>query len=253
MGTDSVHGGAPRPQERDLERSSGTSARKVGRPTSRSRCEDDLRTRLAEKEILLREVQHRVKNDVAVLGAYLSLQADRLPEDSYERRTLLEARNRVEGLSRLYDRLSRAQDFGVLPGGEYLEELVEELRCLVPDPERVDIRTELEEIPLESRKLYPLGMAVNELVVNAIKHAFPDNRTGVVRVILRRDKDGSVLAGVEDDGVGLPKGTDIRQGLGRVLVPALAAQIGGVVEEFVPPGGSYAVRIRIPQGQGLRA
>lgn len=220
---------------------------------SKSRCEDDLRTRLAEKETLLREVHHRVKNDIAVLSAYLSLQANRLPDHSFERRTLLEARGRVEGMSRLYDRMSRAGDYGAVSAGAYLTELVEELRCLDPDPGRVEIRAELEDILLDSRKLFPLGMAVNELVVNAIKHAFPDGRKGTVRVILRLEADGAVTAGVEDDGVGMPRESDLREGLGRTLVPALASQIGGTLEELVPAGGGSAFRIRLPKGQGFRA
>jgi two-component sensor histidine kinase len=218
-----------------------------------SRCEDDLRTRLAEKEILLREVHHRVKNDIATISAYLSLHAHRLPDHSFERATLLEARSRVEGLTRIYDLMSRANCYGALPAGAYFTELVRELRCLEPDPVRVEIRTELEDITLDSRKLFPLGMAVNELVTNAIKHAFPDGRSGVVRVTLRKEADGAVVAVVEDDGIGLPTADVPREGLGRTLVPALAAQVGGSVEEYVPPGGGRGVRIRVPQGQGFRA
>lgn len=219
---------------------------------SKSRCEDDLRTRLAEKDILLREVHHRVKNDIAAVSAYLSLHANRLPDHSFERATLLEARSRVDGLSRLYDLMSRTNYYGAIPAGAYFAELAREHRCLAPDPGRVEIRTELEDVSLDSRKLFPLGVAVNELVTNAIKHAFPDGRSGVVRVTLRKEADGAVTAGVEDDGVGLPKEAILKEGLGRTLVPALAAQIGGSVEEYVPPGGGLGVRIRIPQGQGFR-
>jgi len=249
-------GGFPVPDDSagaDSSRTAGSPG--AGRPGARSRYryEDDLRTRLAEKETLLREVHHRVKNDIATLSAYLSLQANRLPDHSFERMTLLEARTRVEGMARLYGRLSTADDYGVLPAGAYLRDLIEELRCLEPDPDRVEIRTELEELPLDSRKLYPLGMAVNELVANAIKYAFPEGRKGVVTVSLRRAADGSMVAAVEDDGIGMPTGENLREGLGRALVPALAAQIGGVFEESVPPGGGSAFRIRIPQGQGLRA
>lgn len=220
---------------------------------SGSRCEDDLRIRLAEKEILLREVHHRVKNDIATVGAYISLRADRLPDHSFERATLLEARSRVEGLSRLYDFMSRANYYGILPAGAYIAELVRELRCLEPDPGRVEIRAELEDVSLDSGKLFPLGMAVNELVTNAIKHAFPGGRSGVVRVILRKEGDGTVVAAVEDDGIGLPSADILAGGLGRALVPALATQVGGTVEEYVPTGGGCGVRIRVPQGQGLRA
>lgn len=249
-------GGVPVPDDPGGADSAGPGdTPRAGRPgaESKSRCEDDIRTRLAEKETLLREVHHRVKNDIATLGAYLSLQADRLPDHSSERLILLEARSRVEGMSRLYDRMSRAGDYGAVSAGAYLADLVEELRCFDPDPGRVEIRAQLEDILLDSRKLLPLGMAVNELVVNAIKHAFPDGRKGTVRVILRREADGTVIAGVEDDGAGMPRESELREGLGRTLVPALASQIGGTLEKFVPAGGGSAFRIRIPQGQGFRA
>ncbi len=253
---DSETDGSPVPDSPgrvDPARTSGRSG--AGRPGagSISRSEDDLRARLAEKETLLREVHHRVKNDIGILTSYLSLQADRLPARSPERMILLEARRRVGGMARLYSRLSTAEDYGELPAGEYLRDLVEELRCLEPDPDRVEIRADLEDVSLDSKKLYPLGMAVNELVANAIKHAFPEGRRGVVTVSLRRGADGAVVATVEDDGIGMPRGEDLREGLGRALVPALAAQIGGAIEESVPPGGGSAFRIRIPQGQGFRA
>lgn len=225
----------------------------AGDPRTRIRCEDDLRTRLAEKEILLREVHHRVKNDIAALGSYLSLRTGTLPEGSPARRVLQETRTRLEGLSRLYGRLSRSEDYATLPAGDYLAELVEELRFLESDPGRVEIRAELEDIPLDARVLKTLGLAVNELVVNAVKHAFPGGRRGVVRVVLRREEDGGILAEVSDDGVGMPPAGDLRDGLGRVLVPALVDQIRGRLEETSRPGGGSVFRIRIPQDQGLRA
>ncbi len=224
-----------------------------GGPRARVRCEDDLRTRLAEKEILLREVHHRVKNDLAALGSYLSLRAGFLPDESPARTILQETRTRLEGLARLYGRLSGAEDYATLPAGDYLAELVEELRCLEPDPGRVEIRADLEDIPLDSRILHAVGLVVNELVVNAVKHAFPGDRRGVVRVVLRREEDGGILAEVSDDGVGMPRSGDLREGLGRVLVPALVDQIRGRLEEISPPGGGSVFRIRIPQGQGFRA
>lgn len=99
---------------------------------------------------------------------------------------------------------------------------------------------------MDARLLFPLGMAVNELVTNAIKHAFPDGRAGTVRVTLRRDPPGGVLAEVRDDGVGLPSDDSLRTGLGLSLVPALTSQVGGALERTSSPEGGTVFSIRIP-------
>jgi len=215
-------------------------------PSATDHGEDELKVRLVEREMLLREVHHRVKNDMATITSYLSVQADGLSYQSRERLVLLEARSRVESMMHLYDRLSRSEDFRTIPAGSYLHDLIDELRCLIPDPNRIFIEADCEVFPLDSSVLFPLGMAVNELVTNAIKHAFPDGRRGTVRVTLRRDPKGAALAKVEDDGVGLPKSGRFEPGFGSSLVPALAAQIGGTLEKISVLGKGTAFQIRIP-------
>ena len=203
------------------------------------------RSVILEKGVLLREIHHRIKNDMAAISSYLSIQADGLPAKSRERMVLLEARSRVDGMMRLYDQLSVSEDFHTLSAKIYLEDLVCDLCCLIPEPNRVRLLSECEDIPMDSRVLFPLGMAINELVTNAIKHAFRDGHDGIVRVTLRRDSPRGIRAAVEDTGTGFPFSADSPSGFGLSLVGALVEQVEGILEttSIQDQGTTFCIRI----------
>jgi two-component sensor histidine kinase len=210
---------------------------------------DGLKALLAEKDIQLREVHHRIKNDMATIASYLAIQSDTMAPDSLAYHALIEARSRIEGMMRIYDLLCRSDDFRTVPAGAYIEELVEGLQYFNPEPERILVQADCENLDMDSKILFPLGMAVNELATNAIKHAFPGNRPGKVHILLRRDSDGSILAEVADDGIGYPSSPNREPGFGLTLVPALVAQIKGTLETTSGPDQGTTFRIRIP-GKG---
>jgi two-component sensor histidine kinase/ligand-binding sensor domain-containing protein len=192
----------------------------------------ELREALGEKEVLLREVYHRVKNNLQIIASLLSLQAAKTP-DAASQTTLREARARVVSMAGVHERLYQADRLAALDAGAYVRDVAEEqFRSFnVAEGVRLDLRTE----PglLTPEQAIPLGLITNELLSNALKHAFPPGAdgqpaAGVLRVHLRR-ADGRFHLAVEDDGPGVPPGVEPGSGtsLGLVLVRSLAARLGG--------------------------
>ena len=183
------------------------------------------------KEILLKEIHHRVKNNLQVISSLLDLQA-RAARDEETRRLLSESQGRVRSMALIHERLygsgSDAVNFA-----EYARDLVNHLRhSWAGDSDRVTVAVDAEDTPLDMDLSVPCGLVINELLTNALKHAFPEGRAGSVAVSLRRRPDGSFELRVADDGVGLPPGVDPDnpRTLGLRIVNILCAQIRGVLE-----------------------
>ena len=195
--------------------------------TERKRAEEEIRKQLAEKETLLKEGQHRMKNNLAMVSSLLGLSADGAVSEE-ARRAILEARGRVESMEKLYERLLQTEDYGGLSARAYLEELIAAVMALAPGKERPEVALEAEDLELEARRLFPLGLAVNELLTNALKYAFADGKAGRVGVTLSRRGTTATLT-VRDNGRGLPAGFDPARskGFGLTLVGMLAEQLGG--------------------------
>ncbi|WP_448190233.1 sensor histidine kinase [Azospirillum sp. sgz301742] len=187
---------------------------------------------LADKEILLKEVQHRVKNNLQVICSLLRLQAARL--DDRSRVAFDESLRRIQSMSLVHELLYRSVEPGRINFAEYLRQLCDTLaRASGPTPVRVTV--EAEDWILDADRAMPLALIASELVSNALRHAFPDGHTGSVVVNLRLGPAGGRTVGmqmeVRDDGVGLPADLPAtpmvgkrRGGLGLVLVQSLAKQ-----------------------------
>lgn len=180
---------------------------------------------LREKEVLLRETHHRIKNNIASIGHLLSLQAGTV--DSPEAvRALQDATARVTGMRVLYDRMLRADEYSAAAADLYLSELVDSSVAIFAGTGQATVRKELQHFRLDPRRLFPLGIIVNELVTNAMKYAFAERAGGVLRVAVAREGDRMILT-IADDGPGLPPGFDFRtaEGFGIMLVRMLCEQI----------------------------
>jgi two-component sensor histidine kinase len=191
----------------------------------------------AEQRIgtLLREFRHRVGNDLQRIVAVLRLHAKRSPEAKV---ALVDAANRVQAIARLHDRLGRDAGHGTVDTRQFLHDLVEDFRKSVNDLRPIGFFVEAEAHQLTVSRLGAVGLILNELVTNALKHAFPEQeREGGVTVKFHRRGSDFILC-VADDGIGHAAGVTARGGLGMHLVKALAAQLGGHIDVDQGPSGT---------------
>jgi PAS domain S-box-containing protein len=202
--------------------------------TERKMTAERLMNSLREKEVMLREIHHRVKNNLAVIGSLFYLQST-TTQDEQALRVLKECQERVRSMALVHERLYRSEDLASVDFGEYAEELANQLlRNSAPAAATIRLRLDLDNVPLGIDRAIPCGLILTELISNALKHAFPDGRSGEIRVALRRiDSDGLVLS-VADDGVGLPDEVTLqtRRSLGMRLVESLARQVDGELERI---------------------
>ncbi len=214
--------------------------------TGRKRAEDALQASLREKETLVREIHHRVKNNMQVISSLLSLQAATL-KDEDSRRILKEGQLRIRAMALIHEKLYQASDFSRIDFASYLKSLGVYLSQFYKiDAERVRWETDLEEVSLDISSAVPCGLLFNELVSNAFKHAFPNGRRGTVRIRLRQEKDGTVDLRIADDGVGLPPELDFAhtESLGLQIVNTLIGQIGGTITHDGSKATAFTIRFK---------
>ncbi len=209
--------------------------------SERKQAEERIRGLLAEKEILLRETHHRVKNNLGVIHGLLTLQANGQADD-HARGVLLEAAGRVQSMMVLYDRLYRSPLVGAISLREYLPPLIAEIMAVFPDRPGVALRSEIEDTVLESGKLWPVGIILNELITNAMKYAFVGRSQGEITVKAARE-GGRVLLTVADDGVGMPAApaSGSPPGFGHHLVEMLVRQLKGTLVVSTEGGARFSI------------
>ena len=216
--------------------------------TDRKQAEAALRDSLAEKTTLLQEVHHRVKNNLQIISSLLNLQADQV-QDAAVLELLAVTRNRVGAMALLHENLYQSESLARLNLPEYVKSLCAHLlRAAGPIRARVQLECHVEPgtISLELDQAVPCGLLLNELVTNALKHAFPGERSGCIRVTLERATPQTVGLTVADDGVGLSVTLDPRatSSLGLQLVSLLTQQLHGTVN--FERGQGTAVHILFP-------
>jgi len=210
--------------------------------TERMQTERALAAAVVAKEVLLKEVHHRVKNNLQIISSLLNMKAELVSEASL-REVLLESRRRVESMAMIHERLYSHEDFDRLDFQQYVEVLARELFSAYGlDSGLVRLRLDLEPVSLDLNQAIPCGLILNELVSNCLKHAFPDGRPGEILVALRQNDDRVTLR-VADDGVGLNPDVDWRksQSLGLRIVNILARQLKGTVQEEPGRGAGFSL------------
>jgi PAS domain S-box-containing protein len=214
--------------------------------TERKRAEEVLRASLREKEVLLKEVHHRVKNNLQLISSLLSLQASQL-EDRVAAAAFKEAQNRVRTMAMVHENLYRSGDLASVRLAGHLESLCAHLfRSYNVDPERIVLDLRLEEVTLDLDRSIRLGLLVNELVSNALKYAFPAGRSGRVLVQLDNPSEECYILVVSDNGVGLPPqlAPGDSDSLGLQLIADLTEQLGGSLR--LDRDGGTTISIRFP-------
>jgi len=206
-----------------------TVAVRAGSEMERLIAEERIKGLLSEKDILLREVHHRIKNNMSTMMGLLSLQARRM-QDKTAANALMEARGRLHSMGTLYDKLYRSESISEISIGEYLPALVEEIIDIFPLRKSVKVEMKLDSFMLPVKIVSPMGIIVNELITNAIKYAFTEGSEGVITVSASKS-DGHATIVVSDNGKGIPEYIDIKSssGFGLMLVGLLVEQLGGVM------------------------
>lgn len=213
--------------------------------TERKQLEDEQARRHAERAVLLKEIHHRVKNNLQVLSSLFYLQAQRTEQESV-RKLLDESRSRLQSIALIHEKLYRSEQLASIDFGDYLRDLTASVRSAVGvQAPNVIVRVDAHDVFLDIDRAIPCALIVNELVSNAMKHAFPNGRPGEIRVDVRA-VDSELQLEVSDDGIGFPPALDFQKvtTLGLQLVASLTEQLGGT-EELVRGEGT-TFRIRFP-------
>ena len=217
----------------------------------RSKAQAALQHLLREKEFLLKEVYHRVKNNLQIVSSLLRLQASRL-ENPIAQAALYDMQHRVRSMALIHEHLYRSEDLTQVDLAAYLKQLCEQLfRALGSNSGAIRLHLDLAPVQLGIDQTIPCGLLVNELFSNALKHGFPNGRAGEVRVELQPLADGpGWRLRVADDGVGLPAGFDLKHltTLGLQLIGDLSRQIGGRLEIGPGPGAVFEIVFQASKG-----
>jgi two-component sensor histidine kinase len=204
----------------------------------------ELSATLTEREVLLQEIHHRVKNNLQVISSLINMQARRL-EDASSRDALQECQTRVQAIALIHEKLYQSRDYSRVPFSEYAKSLAANVfGATGVAPTAIALDLEIENLSLAVDKAIPCGLILNELITNAVKHAFPDARQGTVRVELRKAGDREIVLSVGDNGIGMSARFDLANSssLGLWLVYTLVEQLEGQVEIFRERGTTLQIR-----------
>ena len=208
--------------------------------------ETELRDSLKEKEVLLKEVHHRVKNNLQVISSILSLQSSYV-EDEQLQNVLRESQNRIKTMSFIHENLYQKDQFSSIDFAEYIKNLSTNLlHSYQIYSNLVEIKYALSSVFLSLDQAIPCGLIVNELVSNSLKHAFPEGKEGTIEIKLTEEK-GVVHLRVRDDGIGMPKNFDVAHSetLGIQLVVSLSEQLDAKLHINNDRGTEYLITFEL--------
>ncbi|MGE5657079.1 MAG: PAS domain S-box protein, partial [Actinomycetota bacterium] len=198
----------------------------------RIQVEETLQLSLFEKEILLKEIHHRVKNNLCVVASLLELQSDTIADPQISR-MLEESQHRIYSMALIHEKLYRSQNLARINFGEYLEDLVRNLfDSYSLSHHFIELEFDYEEIFLNVETATPCGLIITELVSNALKHAFPNDRSGIIRVECHHTKEHKIRLAIRDNGIGFPETLDFQNtnSMGFQVICTLTKQLKGILE-----------------------
>ncbi len=212
--------------------------------TDRKLAAQEVQALLAEKDLILKEVHHRVKNSLNTASSLLSLQAEAV-EDPEAKAALMDAQGRLQSMGTLYDRLYRSAEFQGISAKEYLPALVDAIVANLPRRRAIEVESRIEDFSLDVKRAQALGIIVNELLTNVLKYAFEGRASGRVSVAAALS-GGRARVVVSDDGKGMPEEVSFENstGFGLTLVQALTEQLKGTIR--IERGGGTKVVLEFP-------
>jgi two-component sensor histidine kinase len=215
--------------------------------TGRKMAEERLVRHLAEKEVLLREVHHRVKNNLNVISSLLNLQASTIKNPEHAIAAFQNSRERVMAMAMVHEELYKSRDYAHVDMEDYLGKLTRQLSLVYGARGDIRLEAQAKGVSLSVSASIPCGLILNELITNAYKYAYPAGRQGSIRVSMSAAPDGMVELVVADDGIGLPAGyvEEDRQAsgsLGLTLVRLLVEQLCGSMKASSQGGTAFNIR-----------
>jgi two-component sensor histidine kinase/CheY-like chemotaxis protein len=209
---------------------------------ARKSFEKKIKESLQEKELLLKELNHRVKNNLQMMHSIINIQLYSSTDNSIIEQLKL-VQNRIQSLGLIHNQLNRGNNVTDVDLKEYLNELLDNIKFSFSfDESKIKIIRDIDVIKLDYNSVVPIGLVVNELVTNSIKYAFPANRKGIIKIgVYNCGED--IEINIEDDGVGFPQGFDFENsgGSGIQLVRLLIEQIEGKIELIRKGGSKYKI------------
>lgn len=200
-----------------------------------------------EKDVLLREIHHRVKNNMQVISSLLKLQSKSI-EDKRSVEMLKESQDRIRAMALVHEKLYESKDLANIDFNEYIEYLIKMLfRSYAINSEKIRLKLNIKKVMLKIDKAIPCGLIVNELILNSLKHAFADGDRGEIEVSLFFINENEVELAVSDNGIGVPEGIDFNNSgsLGLKLVNILTDQIDGKLYLDRSKGTKFQIRFKI--------
>lgn len=211
----------------------------------RKKAEEQIKQSLIEKEALLREIHHRVKNNLAVISSLLGLQAEGVTDEGL-RHSLEEMQQRMKSMALVHEHLYQKKDFSRINYKDFIIHVIKELESIYHKQNgTIEIKLNIEDLTLDIDSAIPCSLIINELVTNAYKYAFPDNRSGELSIRFVKEDDAYILT-IKDNGIGLPENVDFRNSktLGLQIVNVLCKQLRANLEMRVDRGTEAVIKFR---------
>ena len=219
----------------------------------RKRAEEEIKASLKEKEVLLKEIHHRVKNDLQVVSSLLYLQSEHI-KDEQSLATIRESQSRIKSMALVHEQLYQSKGLARVDFAEYIQNLATYLfRSYGVNPDAITLKINADDVSLGIDTAIPCGLIISELVSNSLKHAFPAGKAGgdresEIRINLHADDDNKLTLIVSDNGVGLPRDLDFRntESFGMHLVNTLTRQLEGTIELDRSGGTAFEITFAEP-------
>jgi two-component sensor histidine kinase len=214
----------------------------------RVRAEEQIKASLKEKEVLLKEIHHRVKNNLQIVSSLLRLQSQQI-KDQPALDVLKESQNRIRSMALIHERLYRSQDLASIDFAVYIRDLASHLiRSYRARPGPVELQIDAQDVYLAIDTAIPCGLITNELISNALKHAFPNRSSGEIHIKMEVADTHQFTLIIGDNGIGLPKDVDFRntESLGMQLINTLVNQLDGSIELRTDEGTEFKITFPVP-------
>ncbi|KUK74557.1 MAG: Signal transduction histidine kinase [Methanobacterium sp. 42_16] len=199
---------------------------------------------LQDKEMLMKEIHHRVKNNLMIISSLLSMQARQI-KDEATREVFKESQTRARSMALIHERLYRSNDLKSVDFPDYTRSLVRDIFNTYRTEQKIELKMDIQDVMVDVDYAVPLGLIINEIITNSLKYAFPPGREGVVWINFHKNGDEYFLE-AGDDGVGIQDDVDLKKSdsLGMLLVNSLTAQIDGELELDSQEGTIFRIKFK---------